>query len=114
MLPDISEETTSSVIITDLEGIRKTILMYLEKHPVILQNREQLADVIGHAKSIGAYNQPDNPVYIGSYDSGNNIFHYFQDDDGCFYFEDERCLQFDKEIKEHQKERRRKKWNRWT
>ena len=113
MLPDISEETTSSIIITDLEGIRKTILMYLEKHPVILKNREQLADVIGHAKSIGAYNQPDNPVYIGSYDSGNNIFHYFQDD-GCFYFEDERCLQFDKEMKEHQKERRRKKWNRWT
>lgn len=86
--------------------------MYLDNHEVVLKTREELADAVENAKSIGAYNEPENPVYIGSLETEYNVYHFYQDSDRRFYYEDERCLQFEKKIKEHRKGRK-KSWNRW-
>ena len=81
--------------------------MYLVNHKVVLKTREELADAIENARSIGAYNQPSCPVYAGSCDTGNNVYHYYRDSDGKYYYQDERCLQFENIIKEHTKGRKR-------
>ncbi len=62
----------------------------------------------GQAVSIGAYNQPDNPVYIGSESTEYSVFHYFQDNEGRFYYESERTLQFDRKMQEAQKKPKQK------
>lgn len=74
---------------------------------IIIKEKEELPKDINNARSIGAYNQPDNPVYIGSLKTKWNTYHYFTDGDSDFYYESERTMRFDEEMQEAKKERKR-------
>lgn len=73
---------------------------------IILKTKEELGDAIKNAVSIGANNQPKNSVYIGSCTDEYDTWHYYQDEDGTFYYEGERILEFDCEMKEAQRRRK--------
>lgn len=75
---------------------------------VIFKSKEELADIEAVARSIGAYNQPVDPVYIGSRKSERNIYHYYRDVDGKYYYESERCLLFDRYVNYEKKGRRKR------
>ena len=76
------------------------------KHEVILKTKEELGEAVGQAVSIGANNQPENPVYIGSYKGEYGTWHYYRDGDGKFYYENSRIMEFDREMKEAQRRRK--------
>ncbi len=83
--------------------------MYIKTDEIILKTREELGEAAENAWSIGAYNEPIEPVYIGSCKTEHNTYHYFMDIDGTYYFEDEVTMKFDKELKEHQKKTKKNK-----
>lgn len=68
-------------------------------------------EIFGQAVTIGAYNIPDSPEYIGSKKTKHDTYHYFRDADGKYYFESERIMEFDRQIRESQKRRHEKKYS---
>ncbi len=81
----------------------------MEKKNVIFRTKEELKAARENAWSIGAYNIPELPTeYLGSIDEKNDIYHYYRDKDGKYFFESERTLRFDREMREARKKRRRK------
>lgn len=82
----------------------------MKKQGIILRTKEELKETEGRAWSIGAYNIPEEPIkYLGSLAENNNIYHYYKDRGGNYYFETERGLKFDREMREAQKRHREKK-----
>lgn len=77
---------------------------------ILLKDRKELQEDVKEAWSIGAYNEPKDPVYIGSRETEYDTYHYFKDSDGRYYYESGRTMKFEKEIKELQKKRHRKRY----
>ena len=83
----------------------------MEKHEVIFRSEEELREVRGNAWTIGAYSIPEEPVeYLGSLAGKDDISHYYRDRNGKYFYESERSLRFDREMREAQERRRRKKY----
>ena len=83
----------------------------MEKHEVIFRSEEELREVRGNAWTIGAYSIPEEPVeYLGSLAEKDDICHYYRDRNGKYFYESERSLRFDREMREAQERRRRKKY----
>ena len=83
----------------------------MEKHEVIFRSEEELREVRGNARTIGAYSIPEEPVeYLGSLAGKDDISHYYRDRNGKYFYESERSLRFDREMREAQERRRRKKY----
>lgn len=83
------------------------LLSFFPRHEIVFKTREELAEAEANARSIGAYNQPLKPEYIGSIATGNDVYHHYRDVDGRYYYISESTLQFEKLIKEHRKGRKR-------
>lgn len=82
----------------------------MEKHEVIFRSEEELKEVRGNARTIGAYSIPEEPVeYLGSLAEKDDISHYYRDRNGEYFYESERMLKFDREMKEAQERHRCKK-----
>lgn len=79
---------------------------------ITIKPRDELPKHISDARSIGAYNIPENPVYIGSEQTANDVYHYFADDDGTYYYESERTMRFEEEMKERQLKRKYRRYSR--
>lgn len=87
----------------------------MEKKDVVFRSEEELSEVKGNAWSIGAYSIPELPVeYLGSTKIGNDIHHYYRDKNGKYFYESERILKFDREIREAQERRKKKKHRAYT
>lgn len=87
----------------------------MEKKDVVFRSEEELSEVKGNAWSIGAYNIPETPVeYLGSLKVTGDIHHYYRDSKGKYFFESERILRFDREMREAQERNRRKKRRTYT
>lgn len=83
----------------------------MEKHEVIFRSEEELKEVRGNARTIGAYSIPEEPVeYLGSLAEKDDISHYYKDRNGEYFYESERMLKFDREMREAQERRRRKEY----
>lgn len=83
----------------------------MEKHEVIFRSEEELREARGNARTIGAYSIPEEPVeYLGSLAEKDDISHYYRDRNGEYFYESERMLKFDREMREAQERRRRKKY----
>lgn len=82
----------------------------MEKQGIILRAREELEEARKNAWSIGAYNTPKGSAeYLGSLSENNDIFHFYRDAEKKYYYESERGLKFDREMRKAQKRHREKK-----
>lgn len=87
----------------------------MEKKDAVFRTEEELSEAKGNAWSIGAYNIPEHPVeYLGSLKEERDIHHYYRDKNGKYYFESERILKFDREMREAQERRKKKKRSAYT
>ncbi|MCM1259242.1 MAG: hypothetical protein NC307_15555 [Roseburia sp.] len=87
----------------------------MEKKDAVFRSEEELSEVKGNAWSIGAYNIPENPVkYLGSLRAERDIYHYYRDKNGKYFYESERTLKFDREMREAQERHRSKKHRAYT
>ena len=81
----------------------------MEKHEVIFRSEEELREVRGNAWTIGAYSIPEEPVeYLGSLAEKDDISHYYRDRNGKYFYESERSLRFDREMRKAQERHRHK------
>lgn len=84
----------------------------MEKKDAVFRSEEDLSEVRGNAWSIGAYNIPEHPVeYLGSLKKERDIYHYYRDKNGKYFYENERTLRFDREMREAQERRKKKEQN---
>lgn len=82
----------------------------MEKKDAVFRSEEDLSEVKRNAWSIGAYNIPETPVeYLGSLTAKRDIYHYYRDKNGKYYFESENTLKFDREMREAQERRKKEK-----
>lgn len=84
----------------------------MRKYDIVIKTREELPQGISAARSIGAYNIAENPVYIGSEQTANDVYHYFADNDGTYYYESEKTRRFEEEMKERQLKRKQRRYSR--
>lgn len=81
------------------------------KREVIFRSEEELKEARGNAWSIGAYSIPEDPVeYLGSLAKKDDVWHYYKDKNGKYFYESERTLKFEREMREAQERNRRKKY----
>ena len=82
----------------------------MEKKDVVFRSEEELSEAKGNAWSIGAYNIPETPVeYLGSLKAERDIYHYYRDKNGMYFYKSEKSLRFDREMREAQERRKRMK-----
>ena len=79
----------------------------MEKKDAVFRSEEELSEAKGNAWSIGAYNIPENPVeYLGSLTAKRDIYHYYRDKNGKYFYESERTLRFERKMREAQTRRK--------
>lgn len=67
---------------------------------------QEIEKAWSEAVSIGAYNEPEDPVLLGEREASGEKFYLYKDKDGRYYYQSDGTLRFEAEM---QKKRQKKK-----
>lgn len=73
------------------------------------EDKQLLEEARENARSFPGLIPPDNAVYIGAVDAGDDTYFYYRDSSGNFYYESGRMRRFELEMMERMKERERQR-----
>lgn len=75
-------------------------------------NEEELEKAKKEARSVGAFNIPVCPELLGIVEKGDDKIYFYKDKAGKYFFESERTMKFEQEMKDAQKRRRQRRYDR--
>lgn len=75
-----------------------------------MEEKELLEQARKNAWSFPGLTPPNNAEYIGAIRAKEDIYFYYQDKGGNFYYDSQRMRCFELEIREAQKKKEQKRW----
>lgn len=75
-----------------------------------MEEKEVLEEARKDAWSFPGLTPPNNAVYIGAIETKEDVYFYYQDKEGNFYYDSQQMRCFELEMIEAQKKKQKRKW----